>query len=83
MLRDILTHLFTIIDDRWREWRDEKGGRKLINERHKERLATDPLFRLSKTMRSRLQVAITRGGFTKRSKTLEYLGADWEIVLEY
>ncbi|MDC0001388.1 hypothetical protein OAD81_03945 [Flavobacteriaceae bacterium] len=72
-----------LLNDRWREWKNEKGGRKKINERRKERKKTDPLFKLKTAMRSRLYIAIKRGNYTKRSKTYEYLGGDYTTATKH
>lgn len=50
---------------------------------HKERRDTDPQFNLMGRIRHRTREAIKRGGFTKRSKTFEMLGCDWETLKEH
>jgi hypothetical protein len=67
---------------RIREWREENGQR--INERHKnyniQRRQTDPLFKLKYNLRNRIGQAITKSGYSKKSKTHEILGADFATV---
>lgn len=47
---------------------------------HKERRDNDPQFNMMGRIRHRTREAIRRGGFTKRSKTYEMLGCDWETL---
>lgn len=70
------------LNDRFKKW-SEEGGRLIINKRRIERSKNDPLYKLKIVIRSRLNIAINRGGYTKRSKTIKYLGADWIVVKEY
>ena len=50
---------------------------------HKERRDRDPQFNMIGRIRHRTREAIKRGGFTKRSKTFEMLGCDWETLKEH
>lgn len=50
---------------------------------HKERRDNDPQFNMMGRIRHRTREAIKRGGFTKRSKTYEMLGCDWETLKEH
>ena len=50
---------------------------------HKNRRETDPKFNLIGRIRHRTREAINRGGFTKRSKTYEMLGCDWETLKQH
>lgn len=50
---------------------------------HKERREIDPQFNMISRIRHRTREAIKRGGFTKRSKTFEMLGCDWETLKEH
>lgn len=45
----------------------------------RNRLKSDPIFYLETSVRNRLNEAIRRCGYTKRSKTLQALGCDWEF----
>lgn len=47
---------------------------------HKHRRDNDPMFNLIGRIRHRTREAIKRGGFTKKSKTYEMLGCDWETL---
>lgn len=64
--------------------RKKRGGIKYDGEYfrkyHKERRDNDPQFNLIGRIRHRTRQAIKRGGFTKRSKTYEMLGCDWETL---
>jgi hypothetical protein len=50
---------------------------KKINDRYKHKLKTDPLARLKHNLRGRLNSAIRDGGYTKRSRTMVYLGCEF------
>ena len=50
---------------------------------HKERRDNDPKFNMMGRIRHRTREAIKRGGFTKRSKTYEMLGCDWDMLKEH
>ena len=50
---------------------------------HKDRRDNDPKFNLMGRIRHRTREAIKRGGFTKRSKTYEMLGCDWDTLKEH
>ena len=43
----------------------------------RNRIANDPLYRLSESIRNNLYCAITRNGYTKRSRTHEILGCSF------
>jgi len=48
------------------------------NNRHVERMKTDPLYSLSHVVRGMIQKSIRMGGYTKMSKTYEILGCSFE-----
>jgi predicted nucleic acid-binding Zn ribbon protein len=50
---------------------------------HKERRDNDPKFNMIGRIRHRTREAIKRGGFTKRSKTYNMLGCEWETLKEH
>jgi len=50
---------------------------KRVNDRYKLLLKTNPLARLKHNVRRRLNSAISNGGYTKRSRTMEYVGCDF------
>ena len=43
----------------------------------------DPLFKLTNTLRSRIKIAIKLNGWTKKNKTAEILGCDYETVRKH
>lgn len=53
------------------------------NKQNKERRQYDPLFKLKGNIRSRIQQSIKNGGYSKDSKTYEYLKCSFEEFLEY
>ena len=67
--------------------RKERGERSYDGEYmrnyHKKRRDNDPKFNMMGRIRHRTREAIKRGGFTKRSKTYEILGCDWETLKEH
>jgi len=67
--------------------RKESGDIKYDSEYYrkytKERRDNDPQYNMIGRIRHRTREAIKQGGFTKRSKTYEMLGCDWEIFKEY
>ena len=63
-----------------KEYRAKPEVRECVNLRHKQRLATDPLFKTTHNLRSLIRYSLKRGGYTKRAKTIKILGADFETV---
>ena len=55
-----------------------KKNRKKINKYCKKRKQTDPLYKLSRNIRSNISQAFKRGGFSKKSKTANILGCSFE-----
>ena len=49
----------------------------------RERRNKDPLFNLASNIRRRLNYAFSVGGFTKKSKTNEILGCDWNTLVAH
>lgn len=68
---------------RRKERGDIKYDGEYFRKYHKERRDTDPQFNMIGRIRHRTREAIKRGGFTKRSKTFEMLGCDWETLKEH
>lgn len=50
------------------------------NEERKAKRKSDPLFALSDSVRKLIGKAFLRSGFTKKSKTGDILGCDWETL---
>ena len=48
------------------------------NDYDKQRKADDPVYKLSKNLRTRLSNAFRDAGYTKKSKTAKLLGCEWE-----
>lgn len=59
-----------------KEWCE--ANKEHINEYKRNRLKTDPMYRLKMSARGRVGKALRKGGYTKKSKTQEMLGIDWE-----
>jgi hypothetical protein len=55
-----------------------KLNRKTISEKESIRCSTDPLFKLRKTLRSRIGSSFRNNGYSKKSKTHEILGCSYE-----
>jgi hypothetical protein len=58
--------------------RNKEVRNKKNHDRYKDRLKADPVFRLKHNIRRRLNSVISNGGYTKRSRTMEYLGCDFD-----
>ena len=56
----------------------QKNNRHILNQYIKERKAKDPLYKLTRDMRSLISKSIKNNGYTKRSKTYEILGCTYE-----
>ena len=56
----------------------QKNNRHIQNQYIKERKAIDPLYKLTRDMRSLIAISIKNNGYTKRSKTYEILGCSYE-----
>ena len=52
-------------------------------ERDKQRKLTDPLYKLTRNLRSRTHDAFKRKGYSKTSKTAEMLGVPYEIAFAH
>jgi hypothetical protein len=70
-----------------REKRGPRGPKLTLEEkrmrrakRARQRRKEDPLFNLRHYARTRINAALKRRGYTKRSKTSALLGADWSAV---
>lgn len=50
---------------------------------YKERRLRDPLFALSNRCRTRITDIFRRMGFTKKAKSLEMLGCDWDTLKQF
>ena len=66
--------------DKIKEYNKEyqKNNRHILNQYIKERKAKDPLYKLTRDMRSLISKSIKNNGYTKRSKTYEILGCTYE-----
>ena len=53
--------------------------RSYINNRFKK----DPVFKIKSNLRTNIINAFTRGGFTKKSKTFDILGCDWDTFINH
>jgi hypothetical protein len=60
------------------DWRSKNPTRH--NQYIKDRIATDSVFALVRRLRTSVNRAIKEGGYRKKSKTTEILGADWPQV---
>lgn len=49
----------------------------------RQRMAADPLFRMTYTVRNRIFYAVRDRGFKKGAKTAEMLGCDWIVLREH
>lgn len=54
-----------------------------IRQKQRDRLESDHLFKLRKTVRNRIGVALRDGGYQKQCKTSEMLGCDWQTLVEH
>ena len=61
----------------FKEYREKYKERR--NELRRERLKTDPLFKMKKNLRNRTWSAFKNKGYSKKSKTQEMLGVDWGV----
>ena len=65
---------------------DEVYRKKYIDsqiKRHKKRFESDELYRFKTVIRKVVGGAFNRMGYTKKSKSMDILGADWNVVKEY
>ena len=60
-----------------------KTHRHVINKRKKERKETDELFRLKETCRRFVLKSFQRKGYTKKSRSYEILGCDYETFIQH
>ena len=61
----------------------KENDRKSKRNYQKKRRAKDPLFKLSGNLRNRTAMAFRSNGYSKKSKTQEMLGADYESVFNH
>jgi len=59
------------------------NNRQKINEYKRQRKQKDPLFKMKHNLRSRTYYAFKNKGYSKKTKTKEMLGVDWEIVKKH
>ena len=57
--------------------------RKKVNENKNNRRKTDPLFRLTLNIRSSIRLALTNKSYTKKSKTHQILGCEYDFFASY
>lgn len=69
-------------DNKWRKDNFEHR-RKYGREYHKKRKISDPLFRLSETLRSLIHSSLKGKGYIKLSKTTSLLGANNDVVMAH
>jgi hypothetical protein len=74
-----------LIKSRYDKYRSEnkeyikyRRNRKRENERHRERLVNDPVFRMKCRIKCLIYQSINRMGFSKKTKTFEILGCTFE-----
>jgi hypothetical protein len=64
-----------------------KANKEKINQYKKEykknRIKTDPLFKMICNLRGRTWEAFKRKGYSKNTKTQEMLGVDWEVAKQH
>jgi len=68
-----------------RRWRKENRERfrKTSREYTKNKKETDPLYKLRCNISTLIQNGIRNGGYTKKTKTSEILGCDYEVFKSY
>lgn len=66
-------------------WREQNKERILEYNRnyYNEKMKTDELYKLKQIIRASIRHAIKRKNFTKKSKTIEILGCDWNQFKQY
>jgi hypothetical protein len=57
---------------------NKEKSRPRVNQYIKNKILTDPFFKLKKTIRTAISKAFKNSGFTKKSKTYEILGCSFE-----
>jgi len=55
----------------------------LILSKYKERLSSDPLFKFIQNLRCNIRNSLTKTGYSKKTKTYEILGIDFNQFREY
>jgi hypothetical protein len=58
-------------------------GKKMARDYVAHRTKEDPMFALKNRLRSRVNVCLRKNGWSKNSKTIKMLGAEWETVKAY
>ncbi len=66
-----------------RNWQQSDHGKKIAREYCAKRIKEDPMFALKNRLRSRVNSCIRKNGWSKKSKTIKMLGAEWETVKAY
>lgn len=64
-----------------KEWR--RKNREKVHEKKKERYRKDPKYAAAVLVRNRINTAIKRLGYSKKSKTREMLGCDYESLISH
>lgn len=59
------------------------NNRNRINNYLRERKQKDPLFKMKHNLRSRTYYAFKNKGYSKKTRTKEMLGVDWEIAKKH
>ena len=55
-----------------------KNNKDKVNEWYRNKIATDPLFKLTSNIRGLIRISIKGNGYTKKSKTYQILGCSFE-----
>ena len=69
--------------DKIRSYAKTENNRKYKRDYFKKRRAEDPIFNLIGRLRSRTKAAFSNFNFSKKSKTSEILGCEWEFLKEW
>ena len=63
-----------------RNWQKTNHGKKVAREYCARRIKEDPMFALKHRLRCRINSCLRKNGWSKKSKTIKMLGAEWGIV---
>ena len=72
---------FAYNQEQSRKWNEIFKQR--AKERHKDRMATDPVYAMKYRLRNRTARAFKENGYPKTSKTAEILGCEWETLANH
>ena len=73
------------VNERQKQWQKQNNARIREMERlnSKKRRDTDPLYKMTRTIRSLMYNSIKKQGYSKRSKTYKILGCDFETFKKH